>query len=92
MALSFLRKMVPAILTTSTAPAVSVIMASYNHESFVAKAVSTVLEQTFGNLELIVVDDGSSDATPDVVASIKDARVKLIRLPVNRAVHPRNLR
>ena len=83
--------MVPAILTTSTAPAVSVIMASYNHESFVAKAVSTVLEQTFGNLELIAVDDGSSDATPDVVASIKDARVKLIRLPVNRAVHPRNL-
>lgn len=85
------RKMLPAILTTSAAPAVSVIMASYNHESFVAKAVSTVLEQTFVDLELIVVDDGSSDATPDVVASIKDPRVTLIRMPVNRAVHPRNL-
>jgi glycosyltransferase involved in cell wall biosynthesis len=70
---------------------VSVIMAAYNHRSFVATAVSTVLDQTFGDLELIVVDDGSSDGTPDVVASIKDPRIKLIRLPSNRAVHPRNL-
>lgn len=66
-------------------------MAAYNHQSFVATAVSTVLEQTFEDLELIVVDDGSSDGTPDVVASFKDPRLKLIRLPVNRAVHPRNL-
>jgi glycosyltransferase involved in cell wall biosynthesis len=72
-------------------PAVSVVLAAYNHETFVAKAVSTVLDQTFGDLELIVVDDGSSDSTPDVVASIKDPRIKLIRLPANRAVHPRNL-
>lgn len=75
----------------SRRPMVSVVMASYNHQSFVAKAVSTVLEQTFGDLELIVVDDGSSDATPDVVASIKDSRIKLIRLPINRAAHPRNV-
>ncbi|CAN5455877.1 N/A [soil metagenome] len=75
----------------SRRPAVSVIMAAYNHHSFVARAVSTVLDQTFGDLELIVVDDGSSDATPDIVASIKDARVKLIRLATNRAAHPRNL-
>lgn len=75
----------------SRRPAVSVVMGAYNHQSFVATAVSTVLDQTFGDLELIVVDDGSSDGTPDVVASIKDSRIKLIRLPVNRAVHPRNL-
>ena len=75
----------------SRRPAVSVIMAAYNHQSFVGKAVSTVLDQTYGDLELIVVDDGSSDATPDVVAAIKDARIKLIRLTTNRAVHPRNL-
>ncbi len=66
-------------------------MAAYNHQSFVATAVSTVLEQTFEDLELIVVDDGSNDATPDIVASFKDPRLKLIRLPANRAVHPRNL-
>jgi glycosyltransferase involved in cell wall biosynthesis len=66
-------------------------MAAYNHQPFVAKAVSTILEQTFEDLELIVVDDGSSDATPDIVASIKDARIKLVRLAINRAVHPRNL-
>jgi glycosyltransferase involved in cell wall biosynthesis len=72
-------------------PAVSVVMAAYNHQSFVATAVTSVLDQTFGDLELIVVDDGSSDSTPDVVASIKDPRIKLIRLPTNRAAHPRNL-
>lgn len=72
-------------------PTVSIIMAAYNHQSFVAKAVSTVLDQTFRDLELIVVDDGSSDATPDVVASIKDPRIKLVRLTANRSVHPRNL-
>lgn len=66
-------------------------MAAYNHQPFVASAVSTVLDQTFGDLELIVVDDGSSDGTPDVVASINDSRIRLIRLPANRAVHPRNL-
>jgi glycosyltransferase involved in cell wall biosynthesis len=66
-------------------------MAAYNHQSFVSTAVSTVLAQTFGDLELIVVDDGSSDRTPDIVAAARDPRIRLIRLPENRAVHPRNL-
>jgi glycosyltransferase involved in cell wall biosynthesis len=72
-------------------PTVSVIMAAYNHPSFVKTAVDAVLAQTCSDLELIVVDDGSSDATPDIVASIGDARLRLIRLPANRAAHPRNL-
>ena len=70
---------------------VSVIMAAYNHRLFVEKAVTTVLEQTLGDLELIVADDGSSDGTPDIVASIGDPRIKLLRLTSNRATHPRNL-
>jgi glycosyltransferase involved in cell wall biosynthesis len=71
-------------------PVVSVIMAAYNHAPFVASAVSTVLAQSLAELELIVVDDGSSDATPDIVAAIRDTRLRLVRLPLNRAVHPRN--
>jgi glycosyltransferase involved in cell wall biosynthesis len=72
-------------------PLVSVIMASYNHAAFVGSAVTSIIEQDTKNIELIVVDDGSSDATPDIVAGIKDPRIRLIRLNPNRRFHPRNL-
>jgi glycosyltransferase involved in cell wall biosynthesis len=72
-------------------PLVSVILPSFNHAAFVHEAVSSVLDQTFRDLELIVVDDDSSDGTADIVASIHDPRLTLIRLSGNRAVHGRNL-
>ena len=72
-------------------PLVSVILPSFNHAAFVGEAVQSVLDQTFRDLELIVVDDASSDETADVVASIHDPRLTLIRLSENRAVHARNL-
>ena len=75
----------------SRKPLVSVILPSFNHATFVGEAVRSVLDQTFRDLELIVVDDGSSDRTADVVASVRDPRLTLIRLSENRAVHPRNL-
>jgi glycosyltransferase involved in cell wall biosynthesis len=72
-------------------PLVSVILPSFNHAAFVGEAAQTVLDQTFSDLELIVVDDGSSDGTADIVAAIRDPRLTLIRLSENRAVHSRNL-
>ncbi|WP_052494084.1 glycosyltransferase [Nitrosospira sp. NpAV] len=72
-------------------PLVSVILPSFNHAAFVNEAVQSVLDQTFRDFELIVVDDGSSDGTADIVASIRDPRLTLIRLSENRAVHARNL-
>ncbi len=71
-------------------PLVSVAMASYNHARFVAQAVESVLGQTLTDLELIVVDDGSTDGTPDIVASFRDPRLKLISIKKNRAIHSRN--
>jgi glycosyltransferase involved in cell wall biosynthesis len=71
-------------------PLVSVILPSFNHAAFVREAVTSVLDQTFRDLELVVVDDGSSDGTADIVASIHDPRLTLIRLSENRAVHARN--
>ncbi len=73
-----------------TDPAVSVILPSYNHEDFVEEAVRSVLDQTFSDLELIVVDDASTDRTADVVAGIRDSRLTLVRNATNRERHPRN--
>jgi len=72
-------------------PVVSVILPSYNHARFVRDAVISVLGQSLTELELIVVDDGSSDGTADEVAAIQDPALRLIRLPRNREVQPRNL-
>lgn len=56
----------------------SVLMPAYNHEEYVAEAIESVLGQTFGDLELIIVDDCSHDATPDIVRryAAVDARVR----------------
>ena len=75
----------------SKQPLVSVIVASYNHAAFVVAAVRSVLEQDYRDIEVIVVDDGSDDGTPDFVEGIKDPRVSLVRLEQNRRAHPRKI-
>ena len=60
-------------------PLVSVIMPVYNQEPWVGAAVKSVLLQSYSHIELIVIDDESSDATADRVAQIQDARLRLIR-------------
>ncbi len=56
----------------------SVLMPAYNAEPFIAQAIESVLAQTFREFELIVVDDGSTDATPIIVKSFRDPRIVLI--------------
>jgi glycosyltransferase involved in cell wall biosynthesis len=75
----------------SKTPLISVVLPSYNHVDFVTTAVESVLDQNIKNLELIVVDDGSTDGTPEQVERIKDPRIQLIKLEQNRLRHPRNL-
>lgn len=59
-------------------PRVSVVMPAYNAESTIGAAVASVLWQTFRDLELVVVDDGSSDKTSEI-ASAPDGAVKLVQ-------------
>lgn len=60
-------------------PAVSVLMSVHDGAPLVAAAVASVLGQTAGDLELIVVDDGSTDATPDLLAAVRDPRLRVLR-------------
>lgn len=57
---------------------ISVVIPSYNHEKYIKEAVESVLGQSYQNLELIVVDDGSSDASLDYLRSVDDSRFILI--------------
>ena len=61
-------------------PLISIITAVYNNEKYIRNAANSVLNQSFRDIEYIIVDDGSTDRTPDIVNEIasKDARVKVI--------------
>jgi len=70
-------------------PAVSVLMTAYNRERFIGAAIDSVLAQTFADFELIVVDDGSSDGTVDVVRQyLDDPRIRLIENDRNLGDYP----
>ena len=61
-------------------PAVSIILPTYNRMRSLPRAVHSVLGQTFGDFELIVVDDGSSDGTRDFLEGLHEPRLRLITL------------
>jgi GT2 family glycosyltransferase/uncharacterized coiled-coil protein SlyX len=62
-------------------------MPAYNHAPYVRAAVESVLGQTYGNLELIVIDDASTDETWSVLQSFEDVRIRLLRQEVNQGAH-----
>ena len=57
---------------------ISVILPVYNSEKYIKKAIESVLTQTFSDFELIIVNDGSTDATSDIINSFDDERIKVI--------------
>jgi glycosyltransferase involved in cell wall biosynthesis len=61
--------------TVTSQPLISVIIPAYNHEKFIGAAVDSVLQQTVSDLELIVVDDGSTDNTGGIVKGYTDDRL-----------------
>ena len=62
-----------------TSPQVSVIMPVYNEEEYVSFALESILNQTFGDFELIIIDGGSTDKSVNKIKSFGDSRVKLIQ-------------
>lgn len=68
-------------------PTVSVIMPAYNAQRTVGEAIESVLRQTFGDFELIVIDDGSTDGTADVIEGYAaDPRIRFLKNPRNSGV------
>ncbi|MCX8124968.1 MAG: glycosyltransferase family 2 protein [Spirochaetes bacterium] len=59
-------------------PLISVTMTTYNHEKYIAEAVQRLLDQTFEDFELIIVNDGSTDKTEEMIKSFDDKRIRYI--------------
>src|SRR3972149_9428311 len=57
-------------------PKVSIVIPAYNHAQFVGEAVQSVLEQTFPDFELIIINDGSTDTTEAEILKFKDDRIR----------------
>ncbi|MEE4451346.1 glycosyltransferase family 2 protein [Novosphingobium resinovorum] len=64
-------------------PRVSVILPCYNGEAYLREAVQSILDQSFTDFELVVVDDGSTDATPAILEEMRenDTRIRVVRQP-----------
>ena len=69
---------------TENNPTVSIIIPTYNRSRLIARAVKNVLNQTYQDFELIIVDDGSTDGTREVVAGFSDERIRYVQHDKNR--------
>jgi glycosyltransferase involved in cell wall biosynthesis len=67
-------------------PRVSVVMPTWNAETFLEEAVQSILSQTLTDLELIVVDGGSTDRTLEILDKLRDARVRVLAAPARGIV------
>lgn len=63
-----------------TGPTISVVIPSYNHKLFIGEAIDSVLNQTFSDFELIIIDDGSSDESLDIIRhyALRDSRITVV--------------
>lgn len=80
-------------LIQSALPLVSVIVPAYNAELFIEETLNSILTQTYKNIEVLVVDDGSQDQTAAIVERVmqRDSRIELLRQPNAGVATARNL-
>jgi glycosyltransferase involved in cell wall biosynthesis len=62
-------------------PEITVLMPAYNASKYIADAISSVLDQSFKNFELLIINDGSFDDTEKIIKNFSDERIKLINQP-----------
>ncbi|HYB43602.1 MAG TPA: glycosyltransferase [Candidatus Methylomirabilis sp.] len=76
----------PRGVRAGASPRVSVMIPAHNRAGVLGRAIRSVLAQPVADLELIVVDDGSTDGTAEVATALADPRLRLVRLPGQRGV------
>lgn len=64
-------------------PSLSVVMAFHNDAPFIAEAIESVLNQTYSDFEFLLINDASTDGSPEIVARYSDARIRLLNNPEN---------
>ena len=67
-------------------PAISGLMSVYNGEKYITETIDSILNQTYQNFDLVIIDDGSTDSTYDIIKSYNDSRIQLYRLEENVGV------
>lgn len=72
------------------APLVSVIMPVYNGEKYLQEAIDSILNQTFGDFEFIIINDGSTDKTLEIIKSYSDPRIRVISQENKGIIHSLN--
>ena len=72
------------VLSSDYKPLISIIMPTYNRKDIIQKAIASVLNQTYTNFELIIIDDGSDDGTYTLLKSLKDKRIRIFHHEKNK--------
>jgi len=72
------------------APLISVIIPLYNKEKFIKRCLDSVISQTYSNIEIVVVNDGSTDHSTEAVDAVDDPRIRLIEKPNGGVSSARN--
>ncbi|SEP76565.1 Glycosyl transferase family 2 [Virgibacillus subterraneus] len=73
-------------------PLVTVFIPLYNCEEYISEALESVINQSYSNIEIVIIDDGSTDNSVNIVNSYTDPRIRLIKNEINRGIpYTRNL-
>ncbi len=67
-------------------PLITVVIPSFNHGAWIGQAIDSVLNQTYTNLELLIIDNHSSDSTDEVIGNYKDDRISFIKVNNNDSI------
>lgn len=71
-----------------TSPLVSVLLPVYNGEAYLKEAIESILNQTYKNFELLIINDGSTDRSVEIIESHKDSRIRLVHNEANLKLIP----
>ncbi|HQD08740.1 MAG TPA: glycosyltransferase [Flavihumibacter sp.] len=78
--------MTPSVTVNNPEPLISVVMPAYNAAQYILESIESVLSQSYRHFELLVIDDGSTDNTADIIRSVNDDRIKLVANDQNHGI------